>query len=533
MVTHYLNSLCEQARIYYYAMITQENAQEIPAEVQDHVRSCPYCQAQIEHLQQELQPPADNTSPNARLLGTLWKGLGLHFSYRDQPVTCQQVRPFLPSLTLPVAKIDIVTPITQHITECPACENDLETIAKLELTPSQLYRLTGLLKGPSEMMPFSCSEARPHLLEFATHFTIAPNSIPALQHLVTCPACRQAVHQARQSLHNSLSGKKLKLNYTYTNVSKADLFDYVVPIDRDSTSQIQYSDPLGRHLCQCPACLKRLLDLQRVIYEIAERPSSGIVSFYKPEMLERVPLGEADEREEEIPYRQTSRAFSGRREIWRIGIPLAAAAVMLVGLAIFFRIPSAQAVTLEQIYQALQKADCVAIASFSPSKEQPIQERWISRPDQLRLIRDKSNVVLWDFQTGTKKVKSLKTGQITQTNLTGDIITNGLKSFEGAFGIIPYTKGTDLPYNLRWENIAIEEVEEKTLPDTKVYDLTWQEGGRDKKWRFFVDLYTCLPKKNEGFEKMSNEKNFKLASREVVQYPSREEIQTLVKLYFE
>ena len=94
MITFNPNSMCEQARAYYYEYLCGEAQEHIPAEVLDHISQCRFCQAEVNRLEIILAE-RERTKQTNSIITT---NLRLHFAYIGALVTCNTLRPFLPSL---------------------------------------------------------------------------------------------------------------------------------------------------------------------------------------------------------------------------------------------------------------------------------------------------------------------------------------------------------------------------------------------------------------------------------------------------
>jgi len=273
-----------------------------------------------------------------------------------------------------------------------------------------------------------------------------------------------------------------------------------------------------------------VLDLQKNIFQILDRRETGIVTIYSLDAVEEKTNAEPIEEMESDLYQAVDKKHQFR---WLWKPMAAAAAILIIGLGFFFTTPSARAIDLTQMCQALEKATCVHLASYLVDKSQPYHETWVSRPHQLRLLLYRKSVVLWDFQNRVKKVKNLPNGKITITPVEEKVAITALKYLEASFGIVPYKEGSQLPFNPKWQNIAIDEVKENNLPDTEVYDMTWLEGGVYRKNRYFIDIHTCLPKKTEYSDKLHAEDDYKFSTYTLLSYPTPEEVEKLVKSYFD
>lgn len=68
----------------------------------------------------------------------------------------------------------------------------------------------------------------------------------------------------------------------------------------------------------------------------------------------------------------------------------------------------------------------------------------------------------------------------------------------------------------------------------EVYDLTWPDrtdANRPvfRRWRYFIETKTNLPRKVEKYYKLAHEDNYILEETLVVSYPTTEEIKSVIK----
>ena len=132
MIAPSSNSLCKQAELYYYDFLFNESYEPIPEFIINHINKCQHCQQQLNQLKGVLSQAESQVEPEKmQVSSAITEMLKLHFAYIGKPVTCETVRPFLPSLLEPALEVRIPTPITAHLDNCRRCSEDLETIQRL------------------------------------------------------------------------------------------------------------------------------------------------------------------------------------------------------------------------------------------------------------------------------------------------------------------------------------------------------------------------------------------------------------------
>jgi hypothetical protein len=144
------NSMCQEAKLYYYDGLCQESCGLIPQSISSHIEQCPHCQKEINQLKVVLSQKDSIKSEQGQDSSAVTTMLQLHFAYIGKYVTCETVRPFLPGMLDPAIEIRIPTPITAHLDNCSQCAEDLKAIQKLNLKSTQLFGLSQFFaKGPS------------------------------------------------------------------------------------------------------------------------------------------------------------------------------------------------------------------------------------------------------------------------------------------------------------------------------------------------------------------------------------------------
>jgi hypothetical protein len=383
-----------------------------------------------------------------------------------------------------------------------------------------------------------------------------------LKHLCLCSYCRELVFEARKFtirlLPESAKGGE---NFLCSQVSPCDIFDYAVPygLDPSSDQYVKFRESLAAHVRKCPTCLVKIQELHQTLFGIIDRPESGVVTvchtvespiaktpadrhsddLYSgfPICVEVSGLKIAVEGKQPISPDVVTATTESRFSIKRLA-PLAtfggvAAAVAIVAAFFLLSIPSAKAVTLEQIYEAILKVKNVYIASFTPGKTEPTQEIWVSRELGLYMTKTDSGSALWDGSKGIRKSRRLDTSAIETEHLKTDDASSINEKIAGSLGLIPFDNIPNIPSNAKWTEVIARPLEANEK-DNEVYELVWSEKAYDssiviKKWRVFVQAQTKLPSKVEWYQKTASDEDFTLLWVTLVGYPSTAEIQNTVE----
>jgi hypothetical protein len=342
------------------------------------------------------------------------------------------------------------------------------------------------------------------------------------------------------------------------SVSATDIFDYVVPygLDPANDQYAKFRESLTAHLRTCPNCLAKMQELHKTIYEISDRAEFEVITVYHiDEPAKAKTVGETEDlyagfpirvaviRPEEVKAKTPApiidfgsalkqKVSAMNLKSWaKIGV--AAAAVILIAVALFSSIPTAKAVTLSQIYKALEKVKNVHISSFIPAEKEPIQEKWVSRTLSIYMSKTGKQLILWDIPNRVKKSKQLDAALVETSPLSTEMITEIDGTIGSFWGLVPFADLSVVPGNAEWNRIADRSLE-VTAKGIEVYDLTWSERTHDgstvfNKWRIFVEPETRLPQRTEFYQKASDDVGYTLHLAKVVEYLSDGEMRKVIE----
>ena len=243
------NSTCEQARPYYYGYLFGEGEKHLPAEVLAHVSQCGFCQDEVNRLKIVLAETEEHAAESTgQINSAIATNLRLHFAYIGTSVTCNTVRPSLPSLADPLLEVGVPTPITVHLDKCQQCANDLETVRRLNLTHKQLCRLGQLFAEKPSEDTISCSQAGTGILAVAS-MVFRETNAEVLKHLCTCPNCREVLYQYREAVRGELpQDQRAQKKFPCEAVSAADISTTVSPTEliQPMTNMLNFASRLPR-----------------------------------------------------------------------------------------------------------------------------------------------------------------------------------------------------------------------------------------------------------------------------------------------
>jgi hypothetical protein len=560
------NSICEQARAFYYDYLCGRGQESTPPEVFAHLCQCSFCKAEVNRLKVELTgSEVDVDHGVEERTAIVITNLKLHFAYIGALVNCRTARPFLPSLADPALEVGVPTPITVHLDKCQQCSDDLEGIRQLKLTHKQLCRLGQLFAEEFGVDEELCTKAQIDISAVGD-CVFEGTSADTLRHFCVCPDCRELLYKYRRSKAEKLSLSAEQSVIPCDAVSATDTFDYVVlyGLDPEKDEYTMFRPALTSHLTNCRKCLGKMLELHNTVYDILQRAESGIVTCFKvDDAAQHSIVSSLDEIYKDWPIEvdvfDTSRetVTTKAKEAGAIGLvtaesepepkqthrhgrvrlfmkPAAAAAAILIIAALVFRGPIARAVDLDQIYEALTRIKNVHIATYAPEKPEPAQEVWISTDMNIKMINTGLQYVLWDFKDETVKSKNSDMDAVKTAELPKDVLVKVGSTMGVPWGLLPFDNIAAVPQHTQWGRVDNERIE-ISITDTEVYDLIWTEkiiGGDSvvhKKWRGYLDAETMLPKRIERWEKFSEEEGYELLTVTEVVYPTTLEVQAAIR----
>ena len=565
---------CKQAEMYYYDYFCGKDAEIVPEQILAHIDKCPHCQAEVERLKSKLADTVgqiDNKTKqtNSAIVAKLER----HFSYIDKRITCDAVKSFLPCLSEPNPDIRIPTPITAHLDNCRQCRDDLKTIHDLGFTSKQLHRLSQLFANESVEDSVDCSTAR---LAAPSAAAMDWTNVAAgtLGHLHKCRDCRELVYEQRQKIYDSLSEYTGDTPFSCETISLSDIFDCCFPQEIGSihAEYAKFRESLISHLRICPTCLAKVQKVHKTVCSIAERSKSDVVTICTMDKsAEAKAISESDDlyagfpikvevvnREDEIKTKPSipttpttpKREFSTTKLRPLIKTVAAAAAVILIVSVFFLNTSTAGAVTIEQIYKAIDKIKNVYITKFIPDKTEPLQEsayitkfipdktkplqeRWVSKTFNVYLTKTADEYVLWDIGNNVKKSRSADTTAVEITQLSEGSLSDVEKRMSGSLGLTPFYNISEIPPDAEWIQI-VDENSEAAVKNIKIYDLIWSTRRYNdpimfNKWRFFVDIKTNLPQRTEFYQKFLADDEYTLVSVSIIRYLNDSEMQIVLE----
>ncbi|MHC4740117.1 MAG: hypothetical protein ACYS9Y_14505 [Planctomycetota bacterium] len=222
---------------------------------------------------------------------------------------------------------------------------------------------------------------------------------------------------------------------------------------------------------------------------------------------------------------------------------VAAVAVILIVSALFMSTSTAGAVSLEQVYKAIERIKNVYIASFAPDENvyiagfapdqtEPFQQIWVSKTLNIYMTKTGDEYVLYDIGNGIRKTKTLGTGAPATGLLTGEAAAGIEIKMSGSLGLMPFYNISRIPADAKWSHITDEGME-AAAEGIEVYELKWikkaHEGsGVFRKCRFFVDPQTNLLRRIEVYQQLTPNSRYTLTAVRLIEYPDENEIRDVL-----
>ncbi len=369
----------------------------------------------------------------------------------------------------------------------------------------------------------------------------------------------------------------LKLHFAYIGEHvTCETVRPFLPALLDPDLEIKIPTPITVHLDNCPKCTKDLIEIQKLnlngtqlyrlsrfftegpsrdttefsemaaVSAMAERADSKVVTIFhidksakarkaakSGELYAGFPISveiihSDDKVKKPAPTVDFAAALKEKVSAMNLKsvlkITVAAAAVLLIGFTLLLNTPSAKAVTIEQIYKALEIVKNVHILKSVPDKTELItkitEEKWVSRTLNVSMSKTEKGFVMWDITNKVIKTRQLDANSSVETEMPEDLAAQMSRRINTSFGLMPFNDISEIPPDSQWLRVddhpeAVEEIE--------IYDLKWTKrryGGSSefKIWRVFTDVKTSLPQKVEWYTRFDEDSVFVLETVMVVEY---------------
>lgn len=464
-------SICQSAEPYYYDYLSGDKQEDIPDALWQHISQCMECKTEIYLLKTALNSP-EESSNSKETVTAITTNLELHFAHAGQSVSCNMVKPFLPTQVDPLFEIRIPTPITVHIDKCRQCAADLEKIRHLNLSHKQLFRLGQILAKESHTDKTSCNTLQE-----------AISSAGMLEH--------------NKTISSIIDREESGITTCFNKAGESKAQETVSHEDTYANWPIEVNVVDKRTEDNCPP-------------SESASPSGNVTPVQK----QRITQGPA--------YLRLKHLIK----------PLSAAAAILVVALLALNGPNLKATDLSQIYESLARVKNVHLKSIDPEHSNVMQEIWMSRELEIKMFKNKDQYVLWDLKRKKRVSKDLIAGDINSVDVDEETASDVSQTLIGPLNMLPFAKIAKFPKNSSW-HLVPRENHEQPANNLDLYEIVWTDKASDdsliyRKWRGYVETETKLPTRIEWYEKSDIGQEYELTTVTEVIYLETEALQSIL-----
>jgi len=414
--------------------------------------------------------------------------------------------------------------VHEHVASCADCQSDMNRLRDLLASAGKKHNSEQSRRDKAvvELLslhfawagrPVGCTEAKPFLPSLADPLLQISRQTPITAHVDNCKACSEELSALRES---GLSHKQLcRISRIIAEDSEADA----------DSPELRAVMPMVTGMMERPdSGITTLFTLGEPNGEAAQAGKDASYAS-RPIEVEVIGANESSKREQKASVLKLKQYLKPA---------LAAAAVILIGFAMFFRAPAVKAVSGPgQIYIAIKGADNIYVSEFTPDDPKPVQEQWVSHSRSIYMTRTGQEMVLWDVTRGIRKRKETANSITEVETVTENRSAEIRQIINGTLGIMPGNDVSELPPGHKW--IEVDDIDlEPEFQDCKVYDLTWSEinNGGDSvswKWRLFIETDSCRPKKVESSLMSPTDEKYIPLKDTVINYLDEDEIKTAIE----
>ena len=435
-------------------------------------------------------------------------------SHSNRP-NCKRARLSYYDLLDSETEANVPEDVRRHIASCRHCQADISRLKTLladtgQKNKSEQSRKDSVISSLLSLhfawidKPVTCKSARPFLPSLADPLLKITIPTPITVHIDNCRSCSDQL----SALKNS--------GFTHKELSRLGRIIAEKP-----------AEDAGRGDSEIATCYTfREADERSAKTEANEMYSDWPIDV---QVLNQEGLEDAKTAASSAPG-QGALILNLKR---RIKPAIAAAAVILIGLALFLGTPAATAVDLDRIYSAVNRAMNIHITRFVPDQTEPEREQWVSRSLKIYMSRVGQELTLWDLRAANKKIWSSH-GAAPETVPLDEVEAEAVgEKMTTSLGIVPYDRMSGAPEGSKWSEVTDVLLEADTQ-GRQVYDLTWNQSdslGRPvlKRWRVFVDRKTNRAHKTQFAVKLPGDDDYHVESEYKVEYPSDGDMQTVIE----
>lgn len=427
----------------------------------------------------------------------------------------------------------------------------------------------------------NCKSARLSYYDLLGSETEADVPEDVRRHIASCRHCQADIsrlktlladtgqkNESEQSRKDSVISSLLSLHFAWIDkpvtCKSARLF---LPSLADPLLKITIPTPITVHIDHCRSCSDELSNLKNSGFTHKQLCRLGRIMAEKPaedaergdsEIATCFTLREADDRSAETEASEmysdwpidvqvlnqegledTKTAASsapGQKALIlnlkrHIRPAIAAAAVILIGFALFFGTSAATAVSLARICSTVKGARNVHITEFVRGRTEPEREQWVSRSRSLSIYMLKvgQERTLWDLRAAPKRIESSNNIEPKVVLLSEAEVAPIRTRINSTLGIVP----SEAPVGSKWSKVT-DVVLDAGTQGCEVYDLTWTQSdslGRQvpNRWRVFVNPRTNRAYKTQFWRKLQGDDDYHVESEYEIEYPSDDDMKTVIE----
>jgi len=438
-------------------------------------------------------------------------------SYDDRS-NCKRARLCYYDMLDTEAEANVPEDVRRHIASCRHCQVEmsrLKTLLEGTDRPSdseQRRRDSAVSKLLSLHFawidkPVTCKSAKPFLASLADPLLQITIPTPITVHVDKCPRCSGGLSTIKNS---GFTHKQLcRLGQTMAEQSPEGL-----------------AERGGSEIATC-------FTLREQGDQSAETEANEMYADWPIDVQvlsqERLEKSETAETTGSSAPKQRALILSLKRHIRPA---IAAAAVILIGFALFFGTSVAKAVNLDRIYGTVKRARNIHITNFIAGETEPEREEWVSRSLNIHMLKVGQELTLWDFRARPRKIKSFHNVAPKTVTLTEGEAAAEIRKINSPLIIMPFDNVSGVPGDAKWDR-AHDHAFQSGTQDSEVYDLTWTDvtiPGKPvlKKWCVLVDSRN-RPQKTQFYSKSPTDAEYLLWNELAVEYLSDDDMKTAIE----
>lgn len=435
---------------------------------------------------------------------------------------CQAAKPYYYDYLCGELK-QVPQEIYTHIAACPACQNEVQWLKEADAESEECLPQTLQAMAHTAQMqlhcallnqPVRCSTIKSFLPTLLIPDMDVRISTPVTEHIKACADCTHDLEILRQSKLSPEQLASLSLAYTQQSTEQSEEFFKnimaKIPLSQSELQTLLSRPDSGIVTCFRPVETSDSQDTPAFTVEVTHEPSTSTPDSVVPAQ----PV-----------QHQKPAALNPSR--WFLK-SLAAAAAILVITVLMFHNTTVVATDIGQIYNALKEVQQVKIIQYDADSAQPLQTVWISHSKGIKMVETQDELTWYDLSGKIRKIKSAATAQIQQIPLDDIAIQAIQDTMDLPWGLLPFTKTSDLPNGAIWTKVPSEESDQ-----VEIYNLDWTDKSLtndtiEYQWRCYADAKTKRPIKVEWRTKTVQTPEFELTNYSKITYPTAGQVQQAI-----